>query len=243
MQDYAQPRTTWSGSGGNRGRFRSETPPPAAHISYKPELVGKRFGWVKVISPEKRWSAKWNTCYVLTRCVSCGREEWSNLGALTSGRSKGCQHCSQPKRIPKWLEKRLVAAKQRCENPADPGYPSYGRRGITFDFPSVLYAGLWIMKNLSGVRREGEIDRIDNNRGYAPGNIRFVTHAENQRNKRNTRLPYWDPAEWPYARSVVVRKIAAGMTRSKIIAEARKAVREKRKNWKGIAIKLSCMTS
>ncbi|PNS42475.1 hypothetical protein BFS05_06670, partial [Gardnerella vaginalis] len=49
-----------------------------------------------------------------------------DLNSLKSGKSKGCQACSQPKQIPIWLEKRLSAAKQRCINPRDPNYKNYG---------------------------------------------------------------------------------------------------------------------
>jgi hypothetical protein len=33
--------------------------------------------------------------------------------------------------------------------------------------------------------RQHSIDRIDNARGYEPGNCRWATHAENARNKRH----------------------------------------------------------
>ena len=42
----------------------------------------------------------------------------------------------------------------------------------------------WAMAN--GYRRELEIDRIDNTRGYSPDNCRWVTHAEQLRNRRMT---------------------------------------------------------
>lgn len=242
MTDLEQPRIISYGSEGNTGRYGLKTPPPAAHVSHKPEMVGQRYGWVAIISPEKRWSAGWRGAYVLTRCTGCGKIRWTSLNALTRGKSRGCQRCSQPKRIPRWLEKRLVSAKQRCENPDNPGFRNYGGRGITFDFPSVLEAGLWIMEHATP-DREMDIDRIDNSKGYAPGNIRFVTHRENCANRRITVLANWNPDEWPYARSVVVRKLRRGETRETIIADAVKAVREKRKNWKGIASKLASMTS
>lgn len=36
----------------------------------------------------------------------------------------------------------------------------------------------------NGYKTGLELDRIDNNGNYEPGNCRFVTHAENNRNKR-----------------------------------------------------------
>ena len=109
-------------------------------------------------------------------------------------------------------------------------------------FPSVTAAGLWIIENLGLPDRAMELDRIDCNRDYAPGNLRFISHLENNRNKRNTILSEYDPQYWPYARTVVVRKLAAGMTREQIIEDARQAVYQKRKNWRGIAARLMSMT-
>lgn len=171
-----QPPTISYGLRGNRSPYSLESPPPAAHISFKPEMVGHQYGWVKIISAEKRWNKKMNRCYVLTECVGCGSVQWTILGNLTSGKSKGCQHCSQPRQIPLWLNRRLTAAKQRCENSNDAGYHNYGARGIQFDFTSVTAAGLYLIQTFGLPEREMEIDRIDNNGNYAPGNIHFVTH-------------------------------------------------------------------
>ena len=91
--------------------------------------------------------------------------------------------------------------------------------------------------------RDMEIDRIDNDGNYEPGNLRWAPREKNQANRRLTVLPEWDPTEWPYARSVVTRKLSAGMTREQIIADAEKAVKEKRKGWRTIAQKLESMTS
>ena len=229
-------------SKGNRSRYNLDSPPPAAHISSAPDMVGKRFGWVEIISPEKRWNEHRNHCMVLTRCTGCGATQWQNLSNLQRGVSKGCQSCSQRRAIPEWLQKRLTAAKQRCENPKDPGYPMYGGRGITFDFNSVLEAGLHMVENLGLPGRQMEIDRINTNNGYSPGNLRWATRKENQANRRISVLPDWNPKYWPYAESTVRRKLSQGLTRDEIIQEAETAVFERRKNWKGIETALKSMT-
>lgn len=242
MTDSSQQPTTSSESRGNRSRYHLESPPPAAHISYKPEMVGEQYGWVKIISPEKRWNKAMNHCYVLTECQGCGSIQWQNRNNLISGKSKGCQSCSQPRQIPKWLDRRLTAAKQRCENPSDPGYANYGGRGIKFSFPSVTAAGLYLIKKYGLPPRQMEIDRINNNLDYAPGNLRFVTHAENNRNKRGTVLTRFAPEFWPYSYTVVIRKLSQGLSREEIIRDAEIAVFERRKNWRLILARLEFMT-
>lgn len=240
--DSRQQQTTSSGLRGNRGRYTLESPPPAAHVSFADSILGKRYGNVEIISKEKRWSQTWNRCYVLTQCVHCGATQWTDFGNLRTGKSKGCQSCSQPRQIPKWLDRRLTAAKQRCENPNAPEYKNYGARGIHFDFVSVTAAGLWMIENLGLPDRKMEIDRIDTNGNYAPGNLRWATRSENNSNTRRTVLSEYDPQYWPYAYGTVIRKLSAGYTREEIIEQAELAVEERRKNWRGIADRLASMT-
>ncbi len=60
-------------------------------------------------------------------------------------------------------------------------------------------------------------------------------------NKRNTVLTEFHQKYWPYARSVVIRKLSKGLSREEIIEDAELAVFEKRKNWKGIEARLDFM--
>ena len=72
---------------------------------------------------------------------------------------------------------------QRCNNPNHPSYKNYGGRGIKNKFESLDDFRNYVINELLIDPRGLQIDRIDNGGNYEKGNIRFVTHAENQRNK------------------------------------------------------------
>ena len=105
----------------------------------------------------------------------------------------------------------------------------------------MIRAGVWILQNVPDVRRDYEMDRIDNNGHYEPGNIRFVPTSVNKGNREVTVLSEWDQAYWPYSENVVYRMLTAGKTREQIIESAREAVRMKRKNWRIISARLDFM--
>jgi hypothetical protein len=70
----------------------------------------------------------------------------------------------------------------RCTNPNTPGYASYGGRGITVCDRWLIFEPF--LADM-GVRPEGRtLDRINNDGNYEPGNCRWATRFEQQRNKR-----------------------------------------------------------
>jgi hypothetical protein len=76
---------------------------------------------------------------------------------------------------------------RRCGTPWHKSYPQYGGRGIAVcelwkrSFPAFI-AEL-------GPKPDGySLERIDNNRGYEPGNVRWATQKEQARNRRSNRL-------------------------------------------------------
>jgi hypothetical protein len=81
------------------------------------------------------------------------------------------------------LYTRWAGIKQRCLDKNHVAYANYGGRGIKLhkawhDF-AVFAAEIPPMPS-----SKHHIDRIDNSKGYVPGNVRWVTQAENNRNSR-----------------------------------------------------------
>jgi hypothetical protein len=94
----------------------------------------------------------------------------------------------------KYIYNMWMGAKQRCYNPNNKRYPTYGKMGITMydkwinDYP--LFKE-YILITL-GERPKGKttnrvdsysIDRIDVTKGYEPGNLRWATFVEQANNK------------------------------------------------------------
>lgn len=77
-----------------------------------------------------------------------------------------------------------TAMKKRCCNPEHTAYRNYGGRGVTVwagwldNFPAFLSS--------VGMRPKGKysLDRIDNQRGYEPGNVRWSDPVTQNRNRR-----------------------------------------------------------
>ncbi len=61
--------------------------------------------------------------------------------------------------------------KARCLNPNHQSYPEYGGRGVTVFEGWVADFGLFLEHVGKRPSQEFWLDRLDNNRGYEPGNV------------------------------------------------------------------------
>lgn len=84
------------------------------------------------------------------------------------------------------MYRRWCGMKSRCYDTKDKRYRRYGGRGITIcnewlnDFNAF---NKWSLDNGGVDGKRLQIDRKDNDKGYSPNNCRYVTNAENSRNK------------------------------------------------------------
>lgn len=87
------------------------------------------------------------------------------------------------------LKKVFIHMKERCYDQTDRRYKDWGGRGITICqewLDDVNRFVEWAINN--GYKYGLSIDRIDNDKGYSPDNCRWVTLAENNQNRRDTRF-------------------------------------------------------
>lgn len=126
----------------------------------------------------------------------CGIIKTIRVDSLTSGRSKSCgckagfqkKHglSTRKEKHPHYLL--WCRIRQRCFDKRYIEYAYYGGRGITvskiFSDPEVF---IGYLKDTLGPQPTGtSLGRIDNDKGYIPGNLKWETATEQNRNRRNT---------------------------------------------------------
>ena len=161
------------------------------------DIKGQRFGRltaVQMLGLDQHHKTRW-----LCRC-DCGGETITTITTLRRGSSQSCG-CFQRERAGDAnrthgasrleIEYRTWSSMiRRCHNPNTKDFKNYGGRGIKVcpewraSYPAFLtHVG----------RRPSpghSIDRINNDGDYCPGNVRWVTRAEQMRNKRPS-IPTW----------------------------------------------------
>lgn len=175
--------------------------------------IGDRFGELTVTG-NIFGTARGGLLATMCQCSCGAPEHPVVTRSLDSGRTTRCDACAKVatqacrKKYFRYAEicpdqdhrsrllNRISACIGRCHNPNAPEYENYGGRGIHVYAPwrESLGVGrvakgradfLAYLLTLDGWDRpELELDRIDVDKGYEPGNLRFVSRAENTLNKR-----------------------------------------------------------
>lgn len=188
---------TWVGSRKRAGRPRR----------YPEPKLGARYGKLTVVGLLR--GPRGGLAGVMVAC-ECGRKPYRKAdGKLRHKTFQACRSCRiRQKNLERghlhadicpdkarsvWLRQRIANCKARCHNPRHQSYANYGGRGI-FVHPewrpkrAGTRAFLAYLLTLPGSDDPTlEMDRIDNEKGYEPGNIRFITQRANCNNRRSLR--------------------------------------------------------
>lgn len=157
-------------------------------IKYDDSYIGKRYGRLTVIEVEEKCVRKFKC-----RC-DCGNIVFARPIDLEKGSTKSCGCLQRDISDNAVSNDRLYHVwqdmKARCRNSGGRGYHNYGGKGITVcDEWDSDYAAFkeWAYANgydENAPFGECTIDRIDVNGNYEPSNCRWITNAEQQKNKR-----------------------------------------------------------
>lgn len=164
----------------------------AVHAARQKDVTGRRYGRLLVIAkaPSRKVGAKWHG-YWECRC-DCGATTIVQRAALTSRATTSCG-CYQQEAIATrarthggahWPEYRIWGSiVQRCTNPKNTAFHHYGGRGVQVCERWRRSFGDFIAD--VGRRPEPgmQLDRINNNGNYEPGNVRWISRDENMKNR------------------------------------------------------------
>ena len=104
---------------------------------------------------------------------------------------------------------------QRCENPKHPNYKHYGGRGITVH-PSLRKFDGFLAEAGERPSKGHSIDRVDNSKGYEPGNLRWATKREQLLNRRNNHLLTYNGKTQSLEEWAVEMKLEYGTLQSRL---------------------------
>lgn len=155
------------------------------------DLVGQRFGMLTVLSRAPRLTGNRGARWV---CLcDCGGQAVSRSDGLRSGGTKscGCLSAKTAKAVHtkhgKSYSREYVAWANmvgRCSGRQPASWKNYGGRGIAVCHEWVESFEAFYAEVGDSPGAGYELDRIDNNEGYRPGNCRWVTKSENNKNRR-----------------------------------------------------------
>lgn len=151
---------------------------------------GHRFGILTALGEAAPIKVGGQTYRRVDCLCDCGNRVVKDLRALWNHKvsSCGCRWHTTHGQTHTRLYGIWANMKQRCLNPANPAWAQYGGRGIKL-FPGWTdFEAFRGWARTHGYQADLTIDRIDNDRGYEPGNCRWVPIEKQAVNRSNNHL-------------------------------------------------------
>ena len=151
------------------------------------KLVGERFGRLLVtesaVNPDRKKS------YWVCKC-DCGTVKTVRASELRSGVTVSCG-CYKLERIRKHglygtpIYRKWASMRARCMYPSQVGYCNYGGRGIKVCDRWMTFSNFF--EDMGDIPKDTpQLDRLDNEGDYDPGNVEWASAKQNANNKRDS---------------------------------------------------------
>lgn len=157
------------------------------------QWIGEVFGKLTVVSLRGRRKNK-----KIFECLcECGNTHLAMDTNLSRGHTKSCGCLQRLMARDKLVTHGMttcgeynswVNMKQRCMNKNNHAYDRYGGRGICIYEPWINDFAAFFAHIGPKPAGDYSVERMDNNKGYEPGNVKWATRSEQMSNRREFRL-------------------------------------------------------
>lgn len=188
------------------------------------DLLGKRFGRLKVVQRAA------NSCHGAARwsvVCDCGATKTLRTDQLTKGYPVSCGCLARERSSARATTHGMtgtfefrawMAMRRRCTYEKHPAYARYGGSGIKVCERWESFENFILDMGVCPFA-DGSIDRVDNTKGYGPDNCRWLSKAQQSKNRSN--VPLYDGLTLPELAlkhhikySTLKRRISAGWSKS-----------------------------
>jgi hypothetical protein len=164
-------------------------------MSKKLDITNQHFGRLVAIRPVNK--NIWGSIFWLCQC-DCSNFHTVSVSNLKNGNIKSCGcirkegfrfahgYATNGRRNPHY--RIWSGIHERCGNPNNKSYKNYGGRGIRVD-PRWNDFRNFLADVGERPHPDLSLDRIDNDGHYTPGNVRWATRSEQNKNRRSSRAP------------------------------------------------------